>query len=118
MPDRARSLRNAQSALQLAHDPEKWEPVFGSNHAQGKLMALDSRTNAYRPDLAAKHLQGQVEARHFVDGVRHQGLDQIADRRPEPTHEAPLDTQALPGETVMVYETSDEGWCWGQLEND
>ena len=81
-------------------------------------MALDPRTNAVRPDLAAKHLQGQVEARHFVEGVRHQVLDQIADVRREPAHEAALDTQALPGETVMVYETSDEGWCWGQLEND
>jgi cell wall-associated NlpC family hydrolase len=81
-------------------------------------MALDPRTNAYRPDLAAKHLQGQVEARHLVEGARHQVLDQIADIRREPAHEAPLDTQALPGETVMVYETSEEGWCWGQLEND
>lgn len=81
-------------------------------------MALDPRTNAFRPDLAAKHLQGQVEARHFVEGVRHQVLDQIADIRREPAHEAALDTQALPGETVMVYETSEEGWCWGQLEQD
>lgn len=81
-------------------------------------MALDPRTNAYRPDLAAKHLQGQVEARHFVDGVRHQVIEPIADVRREPAHEAALDTQALSGETVMVYESSDEGWCWGQIETD
>lgn len=81
-------------------------------------MILDPRTNAYRPDLAAKHLQGQVEARHFVDGVRHQVIEPIADVRREPAHEAALDTQALSGETVMVYESSDEGWCWGQLEGD
>jgi cell wall-associated NlpC family hydrolase len=81
-------------------------------------MALDPRTNAYRPDLAAKHLQGQVEARHFVDGVRHQVIEPIADVRREPAHEAALDTQALSGETVMVYESSDEGWCWGQLKSD
>jgi hypothetical protein len=24
-------------ALTLAHDPEKWEPVFGKDHAQGKV---------------------------------------------------------------------------------
>ncbi len=82
------------------------------------MPALDPRINAYRPDLAAKHLQGQVEARHFVDGVRQQIRDEIADIRRDPAHEAALDTQALPGETVMVYETSEEGWCWGQLEND
>lgn len=81
-------------------------------------MILDPRTNAYRPDLAAKHLQGKVEARHFVDGVRHQVIEPIADVRREPAHEAALDTQALSGETVMVYESSDEGWCWGQLESD
>jgi len=81
-------------------------------------MTLDPRTNAFRPDLAAKHLQGRVEARHFVDGVKHQVIEPIADLRREPAHEAPLDTQALFGDIVTVYETSDEGWCWGQLEND
>jgi hypothetical protein len=81
-------------------------------------MPLDPRTNPFRADLAAKHLQGQVEAKHFVDGVRHQVIEPIAELRREPAHEAALDTQALFGEIVTVYETSDEGWCWGQLEND
>ncbi len=81
-------------------------------------MALDPRINAFRPDLAAKHLQGQVEALHFVDGERRQVIEPIADLRREPAHEAALDTQALFGEQVTVYETSDEGWCWGQLETD
>jgi cell wall-associated NlpC family hydrolase len=82
------------------------------------MPTLDPRTNPFRSDLAAKHLQGQVEARHFVDGVKHQVIEPIADLRREPAHEAALDTQALFGEIVTVYETSDEGWCWGQLEND
>jgi hypothetical protein len=81
-------------------------------------MPLDPRTNAFRPDLAAKHLQGRVEAQYFVEGVRHQVIEPVADLRREPAHEAALDTQALSGETVMVYETSDEGWCWGQIESD
>lgn len=81
-------------------------------------MALDPRLNPYRPDLAASHLKGQVEAAQFVDGTRHQVIDPIADLRRAPSHEAPLDTQALAGESVMVYETSDEGWCWGQIEAD
>jgi cell wall-associated NlpC family hydrolase len=38
--------------------------------------------------------------------------------RREPAPDAPLDTEALHGERVVVYETTDEGWCWGQLETD
>ena len=34
--------------------------------------------------------------------------------RRAPSHEAPLDTQALLGERVTVYETTEEGWAWGQ----
>jgi len=82
------------------------------------MAALDPRINPFRSDLAAKHLQGQVEARHFVEGARHEVIDPIADLRREPSHQAPLDTQALLGERVMVYETDAEGWCWGQLERD
>jgi cell wall-associated NlpC family hydrolase len=37
-------------------------------------------------------------------------------RRPAP--DAPLDTEALLGEGVTVYETSEEGWAWVQLEDD
>jgi cell wall-associated NlpC family hydrolase len=48
----------------------------------------------------------------------HQIIDPIADLRHEPAHEAVLDTQALFGERVTVYETSDEGWARGQLEAD
>ncbi len=44
--------------------------------------------------------------------------DPIADLRREPAHEAALDTQALFGEIVTVYETSEEGWAWGQIESD
>lgn len=81
-------------------------------------MALDPRTNPFRRDIAARHLQGQVEAAQFVDGVVQEVIDPIADVRREPAHEAALDTQALKGERVTVYETSDEGWAWGQLESD
>jgi cell wall-associated NlpC family hydrolase len=82
------------------------------------MVALDPRTNPFRPEIAAKHLQGQVEARRFVEGTRHQVIEPIAALRRAPSHEARLDTQALLGETVTVYETSEEGWAWGQLEND
>ena len=38
--------------------------------------------------------------------------------RRAPTPDAPLDTEALKGERVTVYETTAEGWAWGQLEAD
>ncbi len=82
------------------------------------MVALDPRINPFRPEIAAKHLQGQVEAKRFVEGTRHEVIEPIAGVRRAASHEARLDTQALLGERVMVYETTDEGWAWGQLETD
>ncbi|MCF8476121.1 MAG: C40 family peptidase [Pseudolabrys sp.] len=79
---------------------------------------LDPRTHPYRRDIAAKHLEGRVEAAHFVEGTVRELIEPIADVRRDPAHEAPLDTQALKGERVTVYEVSEEGWAWGQLESD
>ena len=42
----------------------------------------------------------------------------IAPLRREPVPDAPLDTEALKGERVMVYDVNEEGWCWGQLRTD
>jgi cell wall-associated NlpC family hydrolase len=82
------------------------------------MVALDPRLHPFRPELAAKHLQGQVEAKQFVEGVRYALVAPFADLRRAPSHEAPLDTQALLGEIVTVYEMTEEGWAWGQLERD
>jgi cell wall-associated NlpC family hydrolase len=81
-------------------------------------MTLDRRTNAFRSDLAASHLRGQVEATRFADGTIYEVIDPLADVRHAPSADAALDTQALYGERVTVYETTDEGWAWGQLETD
>jgi len=81
-------------------------------------MTLDKRTNAFRPDLAASHLRGQVEATHFADGTYYEVIEPIADVKREPAPDAALDTQALYGERVTVYEITEEGWAWGQLETD
>jgi len=82
------------------------------------MVALDPRINPFRPELAAKHLQGQVEANRFVEGARHEVAEPIVALRRTPSHEARLDTQALMGEYMVVYETTDEGWAWGQIETD
>jgi cell wall-associated NlpC family hydrolase len=79
---------------------------------------LDPRLTPARPDLAAAHLKGRVEAARFVEGKPMQVHAAVAPLRRAPAPDAPLDTEALHGERVMVYETNDEGWCWGQLEID
>jgi cell wall-associated NlpC family hydrolase len=38
--------------------------------------------------------------------------------RREPSDVAPLDTEALRGELVTVFETNAQGWAWGQLASD
>ncbi len=82
------------------------------------MSTRDPRTTPARPDLAASHLRGQVEAARFVDGALREVRDDSAPLRREPRPDAPLDTEALKGELVTVYETTDEGWCWGQLDRD
>jgi cell wall-associated NlpC family hydrolase len=79
---------------------------------------FDSRITPYRRDLAAIHLQGKVDAERFVEGTVLEVIDTTAPVRREPRHDAALDTEALLGERVTVYETDDEGWAWGQLESD
>jgi cell wall-associated NlpC family hydrolase len=82
------------------------------------MSALDRRVNAYRPDLAAVHLRGQVEAARFVEGTEYAVIEPVADVRRAPSHDAALHTQAFYGERVTVYEMSEEGWAWGQLASD
>jgi Bacterial dipeptidyl-peptidase Sh3 domain/NlpC/P60 family len=73
---------------------------------------------ATRGDIAAKSLEGKVIAKRFVDGVLHEVTTPQAPLRGEPRLDAMLDTEALKGERVMVYDTNEEGWSWGQLVND
>ena len=79
---------------------------------------LDPRITPARPDLAAAHLRGKVEAARFVEGTEQEVIVGIAPLRQEPSHDAPLLTEALCGERVTVYETDEEGWAWGQLKSD
>ena len=82
------------------------------------MNAFDPRLTPARPDLAARHLQGRVSAARFVDGVTLVVAEPQAPLRRHPAPNAPLETEALYGERVTVYETTDEGWCWGQLDAD
>jgi cell wall-associated NlpC family hydrolase len=76
------------------------------------------RLTPARPDLAARHLEGKVAAARYVDGEPREAIEPQVPLRRSPEPDAPLDTEALMGERVTVYETSEEGWAWGQLDAD
>src|SRR5579872_1166659 len=82
------------------------------------MVALDPRINPFRPEIAADYLRGKVEAKRFVEGARHEVIEPVTGLRRAPSHEARLDTQVLYGERIVIYETTGEGWAWGQLETD
>ena len=81
-------------------------------------MNFDPRLTPARPDLAAAHLRGKVEAAHFTEGTLQEIIVGQAPMRQSPSHDAPLLTEALCGERVTVYEIDEEGWAWGQLMHD
>lgn len=79
--------------------------------------AFDRRVTPARADLAAAHLQGKVEAARFVEGKRMRVVETSFPLRPRPEPDCGIDTEAIFGEIVTVYE-DDEGWAWGQCERD
>jgi cell wall-associated NlpC family hydrolase len=82
------------------------------------MMNFHPRLTPARPDLAARSLQGKVPAERFVDGEAREVIEPQVPLRRTPSPDALLDTEALMGERVTVYETTDEGWAWGQLDAD
>jgi cell wall-associated NlpC family hydrolase len=82
------------------------------------LRAFDPRLTPARADLAAKGLEGKVEAARFVEGRAFEVIDPHTAVRAAPAPDAPLLTEALKGERVTVYDLNAEGWAWGQLAAD
>lgn len=78
---------------------------------------LDPRRNAYRADLAAKSLEGKVEAAAFVEGTPYRVLRANVPLRKSPDVTNGLETEALFGEAATVYHMA-EGWAWVQLGRD
>jgi cell wall-associated NlpC family hydrolase len=72
----------------------------------------------WRAEVAAKHLEGKVKAARFAEGRAMEVIAPQAPLRREPRPDAPLDTEALKGERVTVYDANAEGWAWGQLAGD
>ena len=77
----------------------------------------DGRLTPARPDLAAAHLRGRVQAERFVQGkVYSCGLGHVALRK-NPDSLAAQETEILFGDRFTVYEEKD-GWAWGQIASD
>src|SRR5574340_1146699 len=58
-----------------------------------------------------------VQADSYAPGRRMQDCVSYADLRRTPSEDSATDTQALYGETLIVYEDKN-GWCWCQLDRD
>jgi cell wall-associated NlpC family hydrolase len=79
--------------------------------------SFDRRLTAARADLAAEHLRGLVDAPRYAEGRAMRIIAASAPLRLSPQADAPLETEALFGETATVYDEC-EGWAWAQLERD
>ena len=77
----------------------------------------DKRLTPARPDLAAAHLKGEVEAACFVEGETWSVMQGRVSLRAAPSDDAPMDSELLRGERVTVYERKD-GWAWLQAVTD
>jgi cell wall-associated NlpC family hydrolase len=82
------------------------------------MADFDPRITPVRADLAAKALQGKIAAPKYAEGRVYEVAAAQAPLRQAPRPDAPLDTEALMGERVTVYEWNDEGWAWAQLASD
>ncbi|CTQ65164.1 C40 family peptidase [Roseibium alexandrii] len=79
---------------------------------------FDRRRHPVRMDLAAKSYEGHVAADRFVEGEKYRVSADRLEFRPQPRHDISIDTEGLFGEKITVYEQTQEGWAWGQLETD
>jgi hypothetical protein len=86
--------------------------------ADAASRGFDPRTTPARPDLAANHLSGVVQAQRFVEGRAYEIGSSQAPLRSAPSPQAPLMTEALKGEQITVYDVGENGWAWGQLTRD
>ena len=81
------------------------------------MTARDARLHAFRSDLADARLKGEVAADRFVTGSPARITASVADLRKAPRPDAGVNTQALFGEDVLVFEDAG-GWAWIQAEGD
>lgn len=76
-------------------------------------LAMDPRTLPARPDLAATHLRGTVEAERYADATPSMVATPVAPVSARPDGTAPMTSQLLFGECFDIYDTEGQ-WAWGQ----
>lgn len=81
------------------------------------MSQLDPRLHAFRPDLADERLKGRVQASRFVAGKPARIASTFEDLRRGPDLDAPVDTQLLMGDEVLLFEERG-GWVWAQAVRD
>ncbi|WP_292148116.1 NlpC/P60 family protein [Mesorhizobium sp.] len=81
------------------------------------MTARDARLHAFRSDLADARLKGEVAADRFVTGRPARITASVADLRKAPRPDSGVNTQALFGDDVLVFEDA-QGWAWVQAERD
>ncbi|RFB79004.1 C40 family peptidase [Methylovirgula sp. 4M-Z18] len=79
---------------------------------------FDRRTTPARQALAAEYLRGQVTAEAYAVGRPMRIVAPYAPLRRDPRPDIGIDTQALRGESVTLYDANEEGWSWVQLAAD
>jgi cell wall-associated NlpC family hydrolase len=80
-------------------------------------VSYDRRITAARPDLAAAHLKGVIEAERYRKGRVKQVVHASVGLRFASSANATLETELLFGEVFTVYELK-HGWVWGQAALD
>lgn len=81
------------------------------------MNEIDKRLNALRADIADARLAKLAQGARLVEGDVKQVAVPLLSLYREPRFDARLDTQALMGERVRVFDVQ-EGWAWLQLETD
>lgn len=92
-------------------------PVPHSTGPRPTTNGLDPRRNAFRDDLADKTLEGKVDARAFIIGRTARLAQPSVPLHRAPDRNAPIDTEALFGEELIVFEEKNS-WSWVQLQRD
>lgn len=81
------------------------------------MNKIDPRLHAIRADLADARLGAAAGDARLVEGELKEVAVPLLSLHREPRFDARLDTQALMGERVRVFDAR-EGWAWLQLERD
>ena len=81
------------------------------------MTTLDKRRHVYRDDLADVALQGRIEAKRFVAGVKQRIAVPVTAIHRSPAANAMQISQALFGEDVDVFERAG-GWTWIKTRTD